>query len=330
MIVNTIKICMKRKGILKMETYKLFLIGGANRVTLVEHIIELVKGKIKLEIFSIEKDEGFYPISSLAKIIKGPIFGTEEFDSFLANLLKVGNAIPIVCMDKAIPSLAKLKGRKFGKVRIVVSSVEGAMISLNKLKTRDFCINFGIKHPKIYNDFSLNKKFIAKPIEGYGSKGIFFLEEFFPHVLTLNKRDYIIQEFIVGNETTHDLYITESGNLYAISRDRLSVVDGEVNHCIVRKPTIEEFKLLKKIAASGLFWGPLTVQTIKSDNGVYLIEINARLGGGVTASIFSGFPVIELYFKESIGLELPFREIKMVEMRRARRDFYRIINETEK
>jgi len=310
-----------------MKRVNVMFVGGARRVTLAEQIRDLEKGMLDVEFISVERDESFYPISSIARVIAGPKFGTLEFDEFLYLLLKSGNTIPIMCMDKPIPSLSKFRGMAFGTVTVVAHTLEGALTALDKRKTLEFCKSLDIKHPRVYNNLKeINSKVIVKPIEGFGSRGIFTVDKVgktHAHLLST----HIFQEFISGQETTHDLYIDSKGELYASSRDRLAVIDGEVDHCIVRKPYADEIEMFRKIAKSSLFWGPLTVQTIRSSQGCFLIEINARLGGGVTASIFAGFPVIELLLKESIGLDIPFRGLKKVEMRRARRDFYRILEE---
>nr|WP_241013783.1 ATP-grasp domain-containing protein [Pandoraea nosoerga] len=230
-------------------------------------------------------------------------------------------------MDAAIPSIARLAGKDFGGGRIVGPSLQGAEISLNKALTSEFCEQVSIRHPRRYFS-NLKEKItvIAKPIEGFGGKGIHILGPDQHHLLSGLESTHIIQELIRGAETTHDLYIDEKGNVHASSRDRLAVIDGEVDHCVVRQPRESEMAVFDKIARSGLFWGPLTVQTFQSDSGeTVLIEINARLGGGVTASIAAGFPVIELFVEESFGISLPRREFRPLEMKRARRDFYRFI-----
>lgn len=309
------------------KKFIVMLLGGAKRVTLVEQIIKLTESFINLEILSVEKDNGFYPISSVGKIIKGPDFESEEFNEFLMSKLINGITIPIACMDRATPSLAKLRGKKFGEVTIVSSELEGAHIALNKIKTADFCKLIGIPHPKLIQDLNnANEKVIAKPIEGFGSKNIYVLEnENLEKMYYRLKDTHIFQEYIDGIETTHDIYVDFNKRIYVSSRDRLAVVDGEVEHCFVRMPNEDELEICSKVASSGLFWGPITIQTIRGISGTFLIEINARLAGGVTASIAAGFPTIEFFFKESVGIELPIRKFRELEMKRARRDFYRFL-----
>lgn len=303
------------------------LLGGARRVTLAEQIHSLLKPLGATKFYSLERSEDFYPISAIAEVVAAPKFKDAEFDVYLSNFLRSRQASVLGCMDAAIPSIARLAGQDLGGGRVVGPSLQGAEISLNKVLTSEFCAKVGIRHPRRYfRDIREQVSVIAKPIEGFGGKGIHILAPDQHHLLAELESTHIIQELIVGAETTHDLYIDEKRNVHACSRDRLAVIDGEVDHCIVRRPRESEMEVFDKIASTGLFWGPLTVQTFHSESGeTVLIEINARLGGGVTASIAAGFPVIELFAEESFGVSLPRREFKPLEMKRARRDFYRFL-----
>ena len=171
-----------------------------------------------------------------------------------------------------------------------------------------------------------NLKLIAKPFEGYGAKGIHILENYDDEIIKNLEHTHLIQELIEGDETTHDVYIFKDFSFISSSRDRLAVIDGEVDHCIVRETNEDEKLIIQKIANSRLFAGPITVQTIKSrSNMIYLIEVNSRLGGGVTASISAGFPIIQAIIKESLEIEIPVTKFKKLEMKRARRDFYHLL-----
>ena len=305
-------------------------LGAAKRVTLFEQLTALF-GLIgvKLSLTSMEIDRSFYPISSQAEIIDGPKFSSLEFPIILEELLTKRKMNAIAFMDKAIPALAEFSGKDFGSGSIISSSKEGANIALSKNLTNIFCIKKNILHPKYYRKTekpAINMKLIAKPIEGFGSKGIIYFNgnKFQDKVKEL-ENTHIIQEFIDGKETTHDLYIFEDFSVISSSRDRLSVTDGEVDHCIVRESTEDERLMFSKIAQTRLFRGPITVQTIRRGRYCYLIEINARLGGGVTASIEAGFPILQAWAKESMGIELPHRKFRPIEMRRCLRDFYRVL-----
>lgn len=302
-------------------------IGGANRVTLAEKILKISKPHCDVSFFSLEKDEDFYPISSLAKVIATPKFQTQEFDEAILKFLNTHeNPILIACMDAAVPTLAKYAGLTFGQSKIIGPTLEGAHIGLNKKETANFLKKQGIAQPKFFTTSTepFTEKVIAKPQEGFGSRGITVFNKLsqVPNELFST---HIVQEFIQGEETTHDLYISQNHSFVAGSRDRLKVTAGEVDHCIARQPTKEEMAIFEKIAHSNLFFGPITIQTIKSEKEIYLIEINARFGGGVTASIEAGVPLVELLFTEGLNLSLPHRPIRNLIMKRARRDFYQYL-----
>jgi carbamoyl-phosphate synthase large subunit len=307
------------------KTLTFILLGGARRVTLAEQIRDLLKTVgYEARFLSVEKNTDFYPISGLAKIIAGPSFQDASFSSWLADLLQQhAPAIPIACMDAVLPPLAALSGT-FSQV--ICSTPEGAQIALDKVATATFCLKNSIPHPELIPDGAVNPCRVSrKPRYGFGSKGLSFHER--GERIDSDSGKFIVQTFIAGDETTHDLYINRDGSYVCSSRDRIAVIDGEVDHCRVRHPDAQETAIMAAIAGSGLFFGPLTVQTMRTaDAQVFLIEINARLGGGVTASIAAGFPVIEMLLKEAAGLSLPARPRRQLEMKRARRDFYHYLD----
>ena len=309
-------------------TRNLLLLGGARRVTLAEQFMKLHAPLGELALSSFERDAGFYPISALARIVAAPRFDDAGFGATLEAFLTENRALAIGCMDAAITSLARLRGRDFGGGRIVAPTVEGAAIALDKARTHDFCRSAGIPHPRRFPaEIGAASRLIAKPVQGFGGKGITVLEPGLETRATALAADHVVQELLAGAETTHDLYVDRQGSVASCSRDRLAVIDGEVDHCIVRATASDEAAIFQAIAGSGLFWGPVTVQTFRTPgNEVVLIEINARLGGGVTASIAAGFPVVELLLEESTDSTLPRREFRPLEMKRARRDFYRFLS----
>jgi carbamoylphosphate synthase large subunit len=305
------------------------MIGGARRVTLAEQMKALFESTgAALEIISVERDSSFYPISEVATVVEGPDFQDQTFSAFLEALANKHNALPVGCMDAALPHVSALRGRKVGQTLIVAHEPEAAQICLDKRLTHLFCVKEGIDSPKHFTvGEPIDLDFVSKPARGFGSKGVSFHRAAdFKFVPDLGS-DFVYQEKLCGLETTHDLYIDSAGGVTASSRDRFKVIDGEVDHCIVRCPSPDEQMVFDKIAATGLFWGPLTVQTFKTDDGqILLTEINARLGGGATASIAAGVPILEKYFEEAFGVTFPQRPIQRLELKRARRDFYKLLN----
>ena len=305
----------------------IMLLGGARRVTLLEQIKKIGnENGIAMEFYSVEKNLDFYPISSYAKIIEGPKFNTSEFCLFLQNqLVEHPNTIIIPCMDAAIPSLAKISEENYCD-RIVAPTSLGAEIALDKTLTSEFCEKYSIPHPRELSSGSdFENKVIAKPKQGFGGKGITIYDRLSVVPPSLFNT-HIVQEYITGQETTHDVYILDDGSFFSSSRIRLAVIDGEVDHCIVRESSESERTIFESISKTNLFHGPITVQTINCEGKDFLIEINARLGGGVTASIEAGYPAIELILEKFLHTKIAKKQFKPLEMKRARRDFYRFID----
>ena len=305
------------------------LVGGAKRITLVQQISDIV-GSINEEVsfISVERDLGFYPISKYAQVMEGPSFQDEKFSLYLKNLVNTYSSLPIACMDAALPFISELRGRIYENVQVIAHTTTAAELCLDKRLTEKFCQESGIQTPATYlPNQAMNDDVIIKPAKGFGGRGIIICAVDNHKVVPDYGPDYIYQKMIIGQETTHDLYISKGGEFIASSRDRLAVVDGEVDHCVVREPHNLEMEIFRKIVNTGLFWGPITVQTIATQTGeCILIEINARLGGGVTASIAAGIPIIEKYLEEAFGIKFPVRQIRKLEMKRARNDFYRFID----
>lgn len=304
------------------------LLGGARRVTLAEQIsgIAMANG-IDARFYSVERDDSFYPICDVAKVVVGPRFVSADFGPFLADtMVKHSNPVLLACMDLAVHPLAAMVGMRFGESTVVGPTVQGARVAGDKSLTAEFCQALGIAHPRQYfSKDDIDRKVIAKPREGFGGKGITVAscaDEIDPALF----ETHVIQDFIDGPETTHDIYVGKDGRISIGSRDRIAVVDGEVDHCIVRMPTDDERSMISKIVESQAFAGPITVQTIRGIDGLCLIEINSRLGGGVTASIAAGVPIIERLLTDAIGRTVSERDFRPLEMKRARRDFYRFLD----
>ena len=119
---------------------------------------------------------------------------------------------------------------------------------------------------------------------------------------------YLIQERIDHREElTVDCYVgMATGEILAVSpRLRAEVSGGEV----VRTETVDDSAAVvlasQVLTASGLR-GAVTVQLIRDlDTGrLMVMEVNPRLGGGVTASIHAGADIASLIVRDSRGLTL--------------------------
>jgi carbamoylphosphate synthase large subunit len=177
---------------------------------------------------------------------------------------------------------------------VLVSSIETLIISENKLNTFRFFKSLNLKTPESYGQGMPHRgsfpSFI-KPISGSSSINTFKVNnekelEFFEDYIG----DYLIQEFIDGEEYTIDVFCDFEGNpIFITPRIRLAVRSGEVLKTQIKHDEqleMQVIKIISKLKPNG----PLTIQAIKNkiDDQFYFIEINARFGGGSPLSMKAG------------------------------------------
>jgi carbamoyl-phosphate synthase large subunit len=173
----------------------------------------------------------------------------------------------------------------------LLSSPDIVKISSDKKLSENFFITLGVNTPKVIKKPSLFPVF-AKPSKGSGSFGAqviknkkeldYYLDEF-------SNYDPIFQECITGKEYTLDCFVDDKGGISVSIRERLKVRGGEVSISVVVLDKYLEDEAKKILRHSG-FYGPVTLQVIKSsqDGLGYFIEINPRFGGGSILSIKAG------------------------------------------
>ncbi|HQD92934.1 MAG TPA: ATP-grasp domain-containing protein [Bacilli bacterium] len=177
---------------------------------------------------------------------------------------------------------------------VLVSSPEIIKITQDKMETFKFFNSLGFKTPESYDkNTEYNGQFpcFIKPISGSSSVNAFKVNnkkelDFFKYYIG----DYIIQELIIGEEYTVDIFCNFEGEpIYITPRIRISTRSGEVNKTKINYDPIlvEQVKrIIKELKPKG----PLTIQAIKNnqDGQYYFIEINARFGGGSPLSMMAG------------------------------------------
>jgi carbamoyl-phosphate synthase large subunit len=312
---------------------KILFLGASKRVSLLERFIYAAKDlDLKIEIISCEKDDYFFPISHMAKILKGPKFEEgEEFDNWLISVI-VSHKIDIVIpnMDSATVALSAFKEKYQSKYKtwFLVSDYKICNAMNNKILADKVFSDNKLLVP--INSINVFPK-IAKPAKGFGAKGIINIqneEELDIFNKKYNPDEFIVQNFISGQETTVDMYVSKANKLIGyVLRDRLEVSDGEVMVCKTREPDDNEKKLIENIYRIGGWEGCITIQYIKDTAGkLYLLEINPRFGGGATCSIETGLNMPKYILSELLGHKLIIpQKIRHVFMTRARRDYYKNI-----
>jgi len=221
-------------------------------------------------------------------------------------------------------------------VQVMVSNPEIIEICNDKYKFYRFLKKNNIPTPKTLLpdqiNSSLNYPLLVKSKYGSGSKDIFIAKnkrelEFFNGYIN----NPIIQEFLNGKEYTIDLLSDFNGKVITIvPRERIEIFSGES----YKGKTIKDYKAIeyaKNLAEKLGTIGHITIQFIKSIDGIKFIEVNPRFGGGANLSIKAGANTPLYLIKMLKGENIKPRIGKFKEkyiMLRYTDDFF--INEREK
>jgi carbamoyl-phosphate synthase large subunit len=283
-----------------MKKVSLMMLGGGKRLSLLQSFQEAAHNlNIELIPYSYEIDE-FQPIGSVSKIIVGKKWTDPYIEEDLIDVVNKNDIDLIISnVDPATLIHAKLKGKI--TAASISSELEATKICLDKNLFQNACVALGLKViPRAKRD---EYPQFLKPLTGSASKGVAKINSEAEITEMKEFGDYILQEYIEGQEYTVDAYVSLSGEILGVSpRKRLQTLGGEsvVTETIESKE-LNDFSVLA-INAFGLR-GPLTLQFIKSnlDGELFLMEINPRFGGAVLASIEAGFNFPSMMLEEITG-----------------------------
>ncbi|MGA1823496.1 MAG: ATP-grasp domain-containing protein [bacterium] len=282
----------------------ILFLGGAKRVSLAERFMEAGEAlHRKINIFSYELTTTV-PIAAVAKKI---IVGLQWKDDGILEHLSATirkHAIDIVLpfVDSSVMVAGSLKKRE-KDIFIPVSERSVSERFFDKTEADTWFVNNGFPTPAQSTTIPV----IAKVPRGSASKGIFIIKtdaqwRFF--IDNFDPKNYLIQQFIEGNEYSVDCYVSSKGTIVSVvPRERIEVIDGEVTQSItVRDHDI--ITLANKILEKCECRGPVTIQIIKEKGTekLFIIEINPRFGGGVPLSIEAGANIPLLLLQDYVGI----------------------------
>ena len=149
----------------------------------------------------------------------------------------------------------------------------------------------------------------VKPIDGSSSKNTFKVK---------NRRDLdnylnivpnpMIQDFIEGEEYTVDVFLDFNSKVISIvPRLRMETRSGEISKGKIKKD-FEIISEVKKLMMVLKPIGHITVQLMKTAQGIKFIEINPRFGGGAPMSIQSGADSCKNLYRLLLGEKLSYSE----------------------
>ncbi|MCK8824338.1 ATP-grasp domain-containing protein [Fuchsiella alkaliacetigena] len=244
-----------------------------------------------------------------------------DHSDYLTTILDIckNNDIDLILslIDPELVLLAenKDKFRELG-VEVLVSNYEAVDISFNKYKTAKFLVENNIPFIKTFKKLdeaitelesgNLEFPLMVKPAKGSSSVGLNKVANLKELKSVVNNGDnYIIQEFIEGEEYGVDVFIDNTGEVISVfAKKKLSMRAGETDQAVSIKDE-KLFDFATKIAKSLNAYGPLDIDCFKTeDRGYIFSEINPRFGGGYPLAYEAGANFMELIIKMMQGEEL--------------------------
>jgi len=285
-----------------MKNVSLLLLGGGKRISLARRFINAANELgLELTVFSYEIDLQ-QPISLVARVIIGRKWSDASVEQDIHQTL-INNNIDIMLSNVDPATIVHARLKDAHPAACYSSSLTAVSICQSKRDTQLFCESNGIN--AIPSASTEVFPFFAKPDKGSASQGAMIIN----NMAELNRHkdcypDSIYQKPIVGNEYTVDAYVSGQGVICGISpRLRLVTQGGES----IATETVCDSEIVSCsadfITKMGLV-GPITLQFIREQRTglLYLLEVNPRFGGGVIASIESGFDFPLMMIQERIGI----------------------------
>lgn len=281
-----------------MNEYNVLILSAGRRVELIKCFQNAArKLNINSKVIAADCSQTAPALFFADKQAKLPLISDPNYiDSIikLCNKENISLIVPTIDTDLLILSKNKDKIEKNTNSIVLVSDYDVIDICRDKIKTHKFLSshNFGV--PKMYSleelfgNNNLYPLFI-KPNSGSSSINAYKVND--EEELKLYSKvikDPIIQEFVVGEEFTVDVFLDfESYVITVVPRLRIATRSGEIIKGKIVKDyeIIENVKELMKILKP---IGQITVQLMKTTEGIKYIEINPRFGGGAPMSIKSG------------------------------------------
>jgi carbamoyl-phosphate synthase large subunit len=241
-------------------------------------------------------------------------------DKYISDIIEICNKekihLIVPTIDTELYKLAENKEliQSLTNAIVHISNKEVIEICRDKLITQQFFSenNFGV--PRMIDENAIAKKnyefpLFIKPLNGSSSENTFkvnnekelqFFLDYVPNP--------IVQEFIEGEEYTVDVFTDFHSNpITIVPRLRLATRGGEVLKGIIKKDheIIREIKNVLEILKP---FGHITIQCMKTVDGIKFIEINPRFGGGAPISIKAGADSPRNLYKLLLGESIDYNE----------------------
>ncbi len=310
--------CLKEQKIIKRmrdKSMNVLIMSAGRRVELIGLFKKTAQRlKINSKVIAVDISNTAPAIYFADKFYLIPKIGEDTYISTIIDICKKENIrfiIPTIDTELMILAQNKKYIEEQTNARLLVSDFEVINVCRDKRNTQNFFEKNGFGVPKEYNINEEIKEFpvFIKPIDGSSSISTYKvnnLEElrFFKKYV----KKPIIQEFIEGEEYTIDAFLDFDSNVISIvPRKRIATRAGEIikGKVVKDREIIDDVKRLLKVLKP---IGQITIQCMKTANGIKYIEINPRFGGGAPMSIMAGANSCEYLYRLASGEKLSYTE----------------------
>ncbi len=287
----------------------ILFLGGAKRVSMAR-LFKAAARSLGMEAHIVSYEASLcVPIALEGTVVEGLRWSDPAcVDDIYRVMLEHDCKVVVPFVDGAVAVAARV-AECHPDVFAPASSPELSQKMFDKVEAAALFEQLGIPAPATYRVGPLSTPLIAKPRRGSASKGIFPIdtEEQLAHAL-FRAEDYLIQERVLRPvEYTVDCYVsTLSGlPLAIVPRRRLEVEGGEVTRTItVDSPALVSLSA-RALQTLGLR-GAVTLQFIAPEDdpeGLLLMEINPRLGGGAVCAVHAGANIPAMILSEALGVQ---------------------------
>ena len=304
----------------------LVLCGGEPQIALIKYLkskdITVILADMNENVAGRAYADIFYPVSVLdvAKVEEVAIAEKVDF-------------VVTVCADQVLEVVAKI-AEKLGlpwyinaqtAENVSKKSYMKEIFTRNNVPTSKYVILQEYEEKALQG---LKFPLIVKPVDAYSSRGVCKVTDYaqlrtaFMNALQISRsKGVIIEEFVVGDELTVDVYV-ENGKAHVLSIMRLDKI-GEDGKFVIhrsRYPADINAEIERKIEEAAqsiadafeLKNSPMLIQLITDGENISVVEFCARTGGGVKFRLIkrvSGFDVVQAVADFCLGI-IPHYENK--------------------
>ncbi len=316
-----------------MNNVNILLTSVGRRSYLVQYFKDALEGLGKVHVANSSEISPAFNVADYSVVT--PLIYQDTYIDFLLEYCKENKISAIISLfDIDLPILSKNK-KKFLEIgtSVIVSNSKVIDLCNDKWATYEFLIDNGFNAPKTFNTLesavekitegTLRFPLIIKPRWGMGSIAVYEAENidelnilyaktkrnifktYLKYESSINEENCVlIQEKLEGQEYGLDI-INDLNGVYqnTIVKLKYAMRSGETDCAI----TVDNAKLKnigENISTILKHIGNLDVDIFVSDKGIYILEMNARFGGGYPFSHMAGVNLPLAIIKWLCGVEV--------------------------